>query len=457
LRYAFDDLVLDTDRRELRRGDALLAVEPLVFDILTLLIRNRERVVSKEELRTEIWGGRIVSESTLTSCMTNVRGAAGDNGSDQRLIKTIARRGFRFVGPVREEAEADKQADPPVTAPSGEAEPSLVPVQAGTSLKENEGTSVVSEPPAHAQLPVSVAPTRSRWLIVIGLAALIVAAGLLRLSLNRFHFAATPQALRPFDAAKVPIVNDATRERLARYSNRADFKALAIATDGLGIADGEVDEDSAKREALRLCGTTAKRPCRIYAVGNNVVWPDDVMPMPAAGDLRVEPLDIPLTADALTFAPPEDARSLAGKFLPAANHKALATIGGGAAWFVFRQRSRGEAVRRVSEQCATVFTRPCLLISVDGFLTLQIPKTRRISGIFLPSTEPSLAGPERDRIAAVYQGKEWRAIARGGNGSLHAIAGAASEDEAIAAALKACAEADRDCRLYAIGNFRIAD
>jgi DNA-binding winged helix-turn-helix (wHTH) protein len=455
LRYAFDDLVLDTDRRELRRGDTLLAVEPLVFDILTLLIRNRERVVSKEELRTEIWGGRIVSESTLTSCMTNVRGAAGDNGSDQRLIKTIARRGFRFVGPVREEAEADTQAVPPLTtAPSGAAEQ---PVEAGTSLTGNEAMSAVSASPPHAPLAVSVAPTRSRRLIAMGLAALIVAAGLLWLSFHRVHFGAPPQASRPFDAAKVPIVNDATRERLARYSNRADFKALAIAADGLGIADGEVDEHSAKQEALRLCGTTAKKPCRIYAVGYNVVWSDEVMPMPAAGDLRVEPLDIPLTADALTFATPEEARSLVDKVLPAPNHKALATIGGGTAWQVFRQRSRAEAVRRVSEQCATVFTRPCLLISVDGFLTLQIPRTRRISGIFLPSTEPSLAGPERDRIAAVYQGKEWRAIARGGNGGLHAIAGAASEDEAIAAALKACADADRDCRLYAIGNFRIAD
>jgi DNA-binding winged helix-turn-helix (wHTH) protein len=444
LRYAFDDLVLDTDRRELRRGGDLLAVEPLVFDILTLLIRNRERVVSKEELRTEIWGGRIVSESTLTSCMTNVRGAAGDNGSDQRLIKTIARRGFRFVGPVREEAEADKPADPPLTTPFVAAEQ---PVEAGTSLKANEATPVASAPQAQVELPVSAAPTRSRWLIVMGLAALIVAAGLLWLSFHRFHVGTPAQASRPFDAAKVPIVNDATRERLARYSNRADFKALAIAADGLGIADGEVDEHSAKQEALRLCGTTAKKPCRIYAVGNNVVWSDDVMPMPAAGDLRVEPLDIPLTAEALTFATPEEARALVDKVLPAPNHKALATIGGGTAWQVFRQRSRAEAVRRVSEQCATVFTRPCLLISVDGFLTLQIPRTRRISGIFLPSTEPSLAGPERDRIAAVYQGKEWRAIARGGNGSLHAIAGAASEEEAIAAALKACAEADRDCRL----------
>jgi DNA-binding winged helix-turn-helix (wHTH) protein len=454
LRYAFDDLVLDTDRRELRRGDALLAVEPLVFDILALLIRNRERVVSKEELRTEVWGGRIVSESTLTSCMTSVRGTAGDNGSDQRLIKTIARRGFRFVGPVREEAEADKPATPPLTAPSVAAEQ---PVEAGTNLKANEATPVASMPTAPAELPVSAAPTRSRSLIVIVLAALIVAAGVLWLSFHRVHVGTKLQALRPFDATKVPIVNDATRERLARYSHRADFKALAIATDGLGIADGEVDEDSAKQEALRLCGTKAKKPCRIYAVGNNVVWSDDVMPMPAAGDLRVEPLDIPLTAEALTFATPEEARTLVDKVLAVANHKALATIGGGAAWQVFRQRSRAEAVRRVSEQCATVFTRPCLLISVDGFLTLQIPKTRRISGIFLPSTEPGLAGPERDRITVVYQGKEWRAIARGGQGSLHAIAGAGSEDEAIAAALKACAEADRDCRLYAIGNFRIAD
>jgi DNA-binding winged helix-turn-helix (wHTH) protein len=105
LRYRFDGYVLDADRRELRRGDTVLTVEPLVFDILAYLIRNRERVVSKEDLRAAVWAGRIVSYSTLSSCITSVRAAIGDNGEDQRLVRTLPRRGCRFVGPVLEEPE----------------------------------------------------------------------------------------------------------------------------------------------------------------------------------------------------------------------------------------------------------------------------------------------------------------------------------------------------------------
>src|SRR5262249_16707317 len=86
LPYCFDDHELDPERRELRRRGAALAVEPLVFDILTYLVENRERVVSKEDLHAAVWGGRIVSESTLSSCMTTVRGVVGDNGEAQRLI-----------------------------------------------------------------------------------------------------------------------------------------------------------------------------------------------------------------------------------------------------------------------------------------------------------------------------------------------------------------------------------
>src|SRR5262245_23827985 len=101
----FEDYALDTDRRELRRGDVLLSVEPKVFDLLVHLIGNRERVISKDDLIGAIWNGRIVSESTLASCINVARNAIGDSGEHQRLIKTLPRKGFRFVGEVREGSE----------------------------------------------------------------------------------------------------------------------------------------------------------------------------------------------------------------------------------------------------------------------------------------------------------------------------------------------------------------
>jgi len=103
LRYLFEDYVLDTDRCELRLGAGVTPLAPQVFDILVYLIRNRERVVSKDDLIATIWDGRIVSESALTTRLNSVRSAIGDSGEEQRLIKTLPRKGVRFVGIVREE------------------------------------------------------------------------------------------------------------------------------------------------------------------------------------------------------------------------------------------------------------------------------------------------------------------------------------------------------------------
>jgi len=103
LRYLFDDYVLDTDRRELWRGTDIIPVTPQVFDLLEYLIRNRERVVSKDDLIAAIWGGRIIADSALTTRVNVARSAIGDSGEKQHLIKTLARKGLRFVGTVREE------------------------------------------------------------------------------------------------------------------------------------------------------------------------------------------------------------------------------------------------------------------------------------------------------------------------------------------------------------------
>jgi DNA-binding winged helix-turn-helix (wHTH) protein len=100
--FSFENFVLDCDRRELRRDAQLVAVEPKVLDLLTYVIRNRDRVVSRDDLMAAVWDGRIVSESALTTCVNAVRSAVSDSGEAQRLIKTLPRKGIRFVGEVLE-------------------------------------------------------------------------------------------------------------------------------------------------------------------------------------------------------------------------------------------------------------------------------------------------------------------------------------------------------------------
>jgi pimeloyl-ACP methyl ester carboxylesterase/DNA-binding winged helix-turn-helix (wHTH) protein len=97
--YLFEKFALDDERRELR-GDGIVSVEPQVFDLLVYLIKNRNRVVSKDDLIASVWDGRIVSDSTLDSRVNAARKALNDDGKQQRLIRTMARKGIRFVGDV---------------------------------------------------------------------------------------------------------------------------------------------------------------------------------------------------------------------------------------------------------------------------------------------------------------------------------------------------------------------
>lgn len=113
LPFAFEDYVLDQERRELTWRGQVVAVGPQVFDLLLLFVSQPERVVSKDDLLEAVWSGRIVSESTITSHINAVRKAIGDSGEEQRLVRTVARKGYRFVGQVR--VDPGDQARPPDT------------------------------------------------------------------------------------------------------------------------------------------------------------------------------------------------------------------------------------------------------------------------------------------------------------------------------------------------------
>jgi TolB-like protein len=164
---SFGNYELDVGRRELRRGGEPVALEPQVFDLLVYLIENRGRVVSKDDLIESIWSGRIVSESTLTSRLNAARKAVGDSGAAQMVIRTMPRKGVRFVANVQEEIPA--------------------PTVAAASVPEPQPTLPLPDKPSIAVLPfqnmsgdpeqeyfvdgmveeIITALSRIRWLFVI--------------------------------------------------------------------------------------------------------------------------------------------------------------------------------------------------------------------------------------------------------------------------------------------------
>jgi DNA-binding winged helix-turn-helix (wHTH) protein len=121
----FGDCELDLDARELRRERQLVHVEPQVFDLLGWLISNRNRAVTKEELIKQIWTGRAVSDATLSSRINAARQAIGDSGSAQRYIRTLPKRGFRFVAPVfvDERGHSSSRTAAPLDTSNGVARP----------------------------------------------------------------------------------------------------------------------------------------------------------------------------------------------------------------------------------------------------------------------------------------------------------------------------------------------
>jgi adenylate cyclase len=117
MKFLFADHQLDVDRRELRRGCEPVPAEPQVLDLLIYLLENRDRVVSNDDLIASVWDGRIVSDATLTSRIYAVRKALGDNGREQRLIRTIARKGHRFIGEVRLQSDGNASSSQAIDSP----------------------------------------------------------------------------------------------------------------------------------------------------------------------------------------------------------------------------------------------------------------------------------------------------------------------------------------------------
>jgi TolB-like protein len=164
MQIGFEDCLLDTDRRELRRGSELVALEPQVFDVLIYLVENRDRVVSKDDLIASVWSGRIVSESTLTSRINAVRRAIGDSGDKQSLIRTFARKGFRFIAPVDlKNKETLAPAEPRAAALGVPTKPSIAVLPFSNMSGESDQDSFVDG----VTEEIITALSRVRWFFVI--------------------------------------------------------------------------------------------------------------------------------------------------------------------------------------------------------------------------------------------------------------------------------------------------
>jgi len=167
VQFIFGEYTLDTDTRELRRRDTLISVQPLVFDLLTYLLRNRERVVSKDDLFAAVWAGRIVSDSTLGTHINAARRAIGDNGDAQKMIRTVPRKGVRFVGEVKtpaariEPAQADRPSSTRPSLSSDRPTIALLPfVNMSGEPQQEYFSDGISE-------DIIAALTRLRWFYVV--------------------------------------------------------------------------------------------------------------------------------------------------------------------------------------------------------------------------------------------------------------------------------------------------
>jgi TolB-like protein len=148
LAYRIGDYQLDPVRRELRCGQELRRLEPQVFDTLLFIVENRARVVSKDDLIAAVWNGRIVSDATVESRIKIARRAIGDDGRSQKIIRTIPRRGFRFIADVEgvdgQTGQVESEETGWSTKSDAQSKPTnLEPVPSSTSSHEDNPTIAV--------------------------------------------------------------------------------------------------------------------------------------------------------------------------------------------------------------------------------------------------------------------------------------------------------------------------
>ena len=428
------------------------------FSLLLAFARMPGRVLSRDELRRAVAGRAVEPDDrSIDMMISRLRRKIEPDPKAARIIITVPGNGYKFTPkPLADFSPAEMSPAPShgVDSPPGPTE---------TNAQETN----VQQTTLHAErTPASLRargrPMRGFRPALIGSAVISLAsiAGLVALWFPGYATRGVPvpaTSAPRFDPAVVPLVSDAVRTELEGYSARPNFKALAISADGWGVAFGAADPEGAQREALDRCKARTRlvAACRIYASGADVMWSKDALHLPLSADIHAEPLDARLVVAELPMLTDGNRRRISESYVQDRRHKALAIKRGGYLWH--GANSAGEAARMTVERCSDFEQVPCLLVSVDGLLTVQIPKSRRVVDLFMLATETGMSEEDKRRVGLVYGQKEWRALARGKRGGWYPVAEASSEFDAIERALGSCAQQENECRLHAVSNFRVAD
>jgi adenylate cyclase len=255
--------------------------------------------------------------------------------------------------------------------------------------------------------------------------------------------------------------------RLEDYGQAEDDKALAINVRGwLAMATRMVDETSARRRALEECNALVEREipivrefdrCVIYAVGNKVVWPFRLPPMPPPPYLPATRPSPPIRFDAaaVPLMTERGRQNLQEHYMRQTRHRALVLGHGPLEWWS-PSESDADAIRRNLQTCGQISGRPCVVYAVDDQVVVRVPQLHRVTGIFTPEHAPSADAGRRAAIERYLIANDWRALAVADNGPVGLVSGRASEAAAAADALSECNKAGGvECKLLAVGPFLV--
>jgi len=243
LSYRFSNIEIDTARRELSRGGAIVHIEPQVFDLLVHLIRHSDRIVGKDELIDAIWGGRIVSEATISSRISAARRALGDSGNDQSFIRTLYKRGFRFVGDVNEGSSAQCATTIETTQPTPDDAPDTSLVVAKTPT--------LKAPPLAASSACDLCPEPTKGQLFADLAAPLLAAPAVGGYGPSSHGADAPEAAATSPRLRKTLLLGAAVMGLAALSLAAvSLSSHWPRSQPMAKVSAQVEEVSAEQRAL---------------------------------------------------------------------------------------------------------------------------------------------------------------------------------------------------------------
>jgi adenylate cyclase len=278
--------------------------------------------------------------------------------------------------------------------------------------------------------------------------------------------ATAPREPTKLIAEHVPMVSDRDRASIRDfYLSAPGHKALAISPRRALFLTGQPSEESAKVGALAACqkatdATPGPRfDCELFAVGDVLVSPKVLPPLPPEPWLMSNPAaersfalaDVPLINNYARD-------SIAQRYVPGPNHKALALGPTGHIGYYLNQASVAEAARRALEFCGLRGGIACKIIATNNMFSVAVPATMKVTGFFQPALDPGIAPGEREDIARRLAGNPegWNAVAIGIRGRIGFALKAASELESTSGALADCGARDRDCRVIAIGSFSVA-